>query len=325
MYIGAITASYLFTFSLMPLLIKYLNKKQVVVTDYYKKDLRKVPTGGGIIILLSLSLFFGISGLLYLKGINLLNLSKLEWYSALVVIYFGSFGLIDDFWDVGRASKIFAPFFFSLPLSLVLPHSGVNVPFVGYVELGEFFLLFIAPLYIMIVSNLVNMHSGFNGMCSGLNAILLTTLLIKSILLSKEVVIMLSCVLGSTLAFLLFNKYPSKIFDGNVGALSMGAAVGVGIVASGFLVSGFVMLIPHTLNFLMYVYWRIMHRLHPEDERWKMVKFGKVREDGTLEVPNSLTLKWVLPYYFRVTEKQVVLSMYAFTAVFCLISIFVPY
>jgi len=75
----------------------------------------------------------------------------------------------------------------------------------------------------------------------------------------------------------------------------------------------------------MYVYWRLMHRRHPEDGRWKIAKFGHVRDDGTLEVPNCLTLKWVLPYYHRVTEKQAVLAMYTLTILFCVVALFIPY
>ncbi len=326
MHIAAIiVASFIFAIILMPPVMKKLRAVGMVAVDYYKPDRRKIPTSGGIIILLSLIAFYGLSGVLALNNIEIYDINKIEWYSALVVIYFGSFGLIDDIWDVGRASKIFAPFFFSLPLTLYLPYSGVNLPVLGYIEMGEFFLIFVAPLYVMVVSNLVNMHSGFNGMAAGLSFILLLTLTFKSFTLNRGAIFMLSCTLGSTLGFLWYNRFPSKVFDGNVGALSMGAAVGVGIVSGGFFVSGFIMLIPHTINFLMYVYWRVMHRLRPEDKRWKVVKFGQVRKDGTLEVPNNLTLKWVLPYYFRLTEKQVVIAMYALTAIFCLISIPIPY
>jgi UDP-N-acetylglucosamine--dolichyl-phosphate N-acetylglucosaminephosphotransferase len=326
MHIAALIASsFIFTLVLMPVVIRRLRAAGMLVPDYYKPDRRMVPTGGGILILLSLVIFYGLNIALALMGIRLYDLNKIEWHSALVVIYFGLFGLIDDFWDVGRPAKIFAPFFFSLPLSLILPYSGVNLPFFGYIEMGEFFLLFIAPLYVMVVSNLVNMHSGFNGMASGLSAMLMLTLAFKSFMLGRGAIFMLSCALGATLGFLWYNRYPSRVFDGNVGALSMGAAIGVGIIAGGFLVSGFIMLIPHTINFLMYLYWRVMHRLRPNDERWRIVKFGGVRDDGTLEVPNNLTLKWVLPYYHRVTEKQAILAMYALTAIFCLLSLPIPY
>jgi len=76
------------------------------------------------------------------------------------------------------------------------------------------------------------------------------------------------------------------------------------------------MLIPHTINFLMYVYWRV--------KKYPQVKFGKTRYDGTLEVPNNLTLKWVLPYYFRAMEKQSTYAMFAVTAIFCVIGILIP-
>jgi hypothetical protein len=44
----------------------------------------------------------------------------------------------------------------------------------------------------------------------------------------------------------------------------------------------------------------------------------------TIEVLKSLTLKWVLSYYFRMTEKQEAAAMYALTAVFCIIGLYVP-
>ena len=64
------------------------------------------------------------------------------------------------------------------------------------------------------------------------------------------------------------------------------------------------MLIPHTVNLLLYVYWRVMYRLHPGDWKWRLEKFGKVRADGTQEVPNPLTLKWVLPYLLFPYERE---------------------
>lgn len=78
------------------------------------------------------------------------------------------------------------------------------------------------------------------------------------------------------------------------------------------------MLIPHTVNLLMYVYWRM------DTQKYPRVKFVHIRKDVTIEVPNPLTLKWVLPYYFRMTEKQEAAEMYALTAVFCIIKLYVP-
>jgi UDP-N-acetylglucosamine--dolichyl-phosphate N-acetylglucosaminephosphotransferase len=104
----------------------------------------------------------------------------------------------------------------------------------------------------------------------------------------------------------------------------IGAGIGLLIIIKGYHFAGFVMLIPHTINFLMYVYWRIRHSTAPNDTRYKIAKFGSLRKDGTLRVPNQLTLKWYLPYKYRMTEKQAVLAMYTLTIIFCTIGFFVP-
>ncbi len=48
----------------------------MLAIDYYKPDKRVIPTGGGVLILLSLVVFYGLNGVLALKGIELYNLVK---------------------------------------------------------------------------------------------------------------------------------------------------------------------------------------------------------------------------------------------------------
>ena len=78
------------------------------------------------------------------------------------------------------------------------------------------------------------------------------------------------------------------------------------------------MLIPHIANFLLYVYWRLNNKRYPTQ------KFGSTGDDGNLIVPNPLTLKWVLPYYVKMTERAATNAMFAVTAVFCMIGFFIP-
>jgi len=67
----------------------------------------------------------------------------------------------------------------------------------------------------------------------------------------------------------------------------------------------------------MYVVWKI--------KKIGEVKFGGLREDGTLIVPNPLTFKWLFPYYYRLTERQTMWIMYAITTAFGILGlIFVP-
>ena len=72
--------------------------------------------------------------------------------------------------------------------------------------------------------------------------------------------------------------------------------------------------IPHIINFLLYVVWRL--------RKITDSKFGYLREDGTIAVPNPLTLKWVIPYYWNVTEKQATYCMYSLTGLFGIVGLF---
>jgi len=317
--------SFAFAMFLTPLTIKILEKKGVLAIDYYKKERIEVPKSGGIALISASFLSFFI--LLLFSYIcpqsNYPQFHNFDFVAILLMLFYGIFGAIDDFTDIGRPIKIFFPLILSLPALITAHSTEIFLPFIGFFDFSYFFYVIII-VYIMVVSNLVNMHSGFNGLASGLSAILIATLLVKIAMKGGDF-IFLGCVLGATLGFLWYNWYPARVFLGNVGSLSIGAVIGYAIVAFGFFVSGFIMLIPHTANFILYVYWRLMHKMRPEDERFKIVKFGRVREDGTIEVPNRLTLKWILPYYFKMTEKEAVLAMYALTASFCLISLCIPF
>lgn len=269
-----------------------------------------VPTEGGIAILLAVLFSISINEIFY-------NFEASNYVALNVIILFGLFGVLDDMIDIGRPVKLVLMYYCSYPLMKYATHSQVLFPLIGNVDMGIFYSQLIVPTFVLVASNLVNMHSGFNGLSSGLSVIILISLIIKSVMIGSFSSIMgIIALTGATFGFYLFERYPSRIFWGNVGSLTVGSAIGVLIVMQGFIVSGFIMLLPHTINFLMYVYWRV--------RKYPPVKFGKVREDGTLEVPNNLTLKWVLPYYTRVTEKQATYAMYAFTAVFCFIGIIIP-
>jgi len=313
--------SFAFAMLLTPITIKILKRRGILAVDYYKRERREVPKSGGIAVISASFLSFSV--LILFESTYLHNLCNIDFVAILLMLFYGIFGAIDDFTDIGRPIKIFFPLILSLPALITAHSTEIFLPFIGFFDFSYFFYVIII-VYIMVVSNLVNMHSGFNGLASGLSAILIATLLVK-IAMKGEDFIFLGCVLGAILGFLWYNWYPARVFLGNVGSLSVGAVIGYAIVAFGFFISGFIMLIPHTANFILYVYWRLMHKMRPEDERFKMVKFGRVREDGTIEVPNRFTLKWILPYYFKMTEKEAVLAMYALTASFCLISLCIPF
>jgi UDP-N-acetylglucosamine--dolichyl-phosphate N-acetylglucosaminephosphotransferase len=314
MFIIFLLVPFLFMMFALPQIIPKLRLKGHYVADMYKKNLTEVPNNGGLILLLIAIFSLSILTLFYGKVITPINFTII-----VVVVLFALYGLLDDMVNIGRPAKLILLYYCAYPLIPFIATTILILPLFGRVDLSIFYLQIIIPTYVPVVANLVNMHSGFNGMAPGLSLILLATLILKTFLSGNIYnALFFVCLTGALLAYFFFENYPARIFWGNIGALSVGAAIGALIVTQGFIISGFIMLIPHTVNFLMYVYWRLNKQKYP------LVKFGREREDGTIEVPNPFTLKWVLPYYFRMTERQGAYAMYALTAVFCVIGFYYP-
>lgn len=300
----------LVTLLFMPSFIKKLVENNIVAKDQYKRRPTFVADRGGIAILLIATLSISLNSLFF-------KFTSTNYVVLIVIALFGLFGVLDDMINIGRMSKMLIMYYCSYPLIQYATHTMLVIPGIANIEMGIFYLQFIIPTYVLVASNLVNMHSGYNGLASGLSIIVLISLIIKSVLISDvENIISVAALTGATIGFYFYEKYPAKVFWGNVGSLTVGAAIGSIIVVQNFIISGFIMLIPHTINFLMYVYWKV--------KKYPHVKFGIDRGDGILEVPNPLTLKWVLPYFFSLTEKQATYAMFLLTGFFCVLGILVP-
>ena len=306
--------SFTFTMFSLPSIIQKLKEKGTVVHDMYKKDQPLVPTNGGLPLLLIAIFALSILTLFYGKYITPINYTII-----VVVVLFALFGLLDDMVNIGRPAKLILLYYCSYPLIPFITSTFIVFPLIGSVDLSIIYLQLIVPTFVPVVANLVNMHSGFNGLAPGLSLIVLVTLVMKAYFSGTITnALFIVCLTGAVLAYFWFEKYPSRILWGNIGALSVGAAIGCMIVTQSFIISGFIMLIPHTVNFLLYVYWRLRSKRYPA------AKFGSLRDDGTIEVPNPLTLKWVLPYYFRMSEQKATYAMFSVTAVFCAIGFYMP-
>ncbi|MBN1166717.1 MAG: UDP-N-acetylglucosamine-1-phosphate transferase [Methanospirillaceae archaeon] len=287
-----------------PLFIRKFTKNGFVVPDMYKED-SMVPTMGGMVIIAGILVSLIIAVFL-VRGVALL----LIFY--FIVFTYAMFGILDDLIDVGRQLKIIAPFFMAIPIALLSTDTTIWLLF-WQVELGALFLFLIAPLFVMVISNLINMHSGFNGMQSGLSLIITGFLIIQGIIWGYHTTLYIMPLFGALCGFYIYNRYPSRIFEGNVGSLAIGSAVGAYIILMNMEILGIIIFIPHIINFLMYAYWRVM--------KLPATKFGTINRAGNLVVPNYLTLKWVIPYFFPVSEKKATRVMFLLTALFGLIGL----
>ena len=238
-----------------PALIRRLNYHQigqVVRDDGPESHFSKAgtPTMGGALILVSIA----ASTLLW---------SDLEnhyvWTILLVTILFGAIGWVDDYRKVFRQDPVGLParwkYFWQSVIgfiaSYVLYHTTISpvetqyiIPFFKDVaiDLGLFYIV-ISYFVIVGFSNAVNLTDGLDGLAilptvmvggaMGLIAYLAghvefsTYLNIPYVAGSGEVVIFAGALGGAGLGFLWFNTYPAQIFMGDVGALALGAALGV--------------------------------------------------------------------------------------------------
>jgi len=285
-----------------PKYIKKFKKGDHVARDYYKEGEVYVPTMGGLAIL------GGILASLVLAQFLTEDIEKLLIFYFVVLVY-SVFGLLDDLVNVKRTLKIVAPFFMALPIALLNKDTTFWVVFTQ-IEMGAIYKYVVAPLYVMVVMNLINMHSGYNGLSGGLTTITVFSAAVKVYLkYGPSELIYIMPFLGAMVAFMYYNAHPSRIFWGNIGSLGGGATLGAFLIIENLEVFGTIILIPHIINFLLYVYWTLKKIPH--------VKHGSIRSDGTLEVPNPLTLKWIPPYYFRMTEKRATWIQYGITTAFC--------
>ncbi|MBU1270005.1 MAG: hypothetical protein KJ583_03175 [Nanoarchaeota archaeon] len=302
--LGILLIAFLTVVLMMKPFIRKSIKKGFVVADMYKKDKPLIPNMGGLVILMGV-----VISLIVAEFFTRLIVPMLIFY--FVVFMFALYGLTDDLFSFkGKMYKVWVLFILALPIAIITKDTNLNLIFFN-LELGWAYAFIFAPLYIMIVANMINMHAGYNGLSGGLVLIILAFAAFKSYLTNNsQFVYLIAPIFGSLLAFMYYNKYPSKVFLGNVGSFLIGSALGAYLVLSDIELFGVVILIPHIINFLMWMYWtRIMHR-EPH------VKFAKVKRNGIIEPPNGLTIKYLVTKWFKVTEPQAVYICYALTAVF---------
>jgi phospho-N-acetylmuramoyl-pentapeptide-transferase len=226
---------------------------QVVRDDGPRSHLPKAgtPTMGGALIIVAIV----VSTLLWTDLRN-----RFVWITLAVTVGFGAIGFCDDYLKlvVGNSRGLSArwKYFWQSVLGLgaavllyrtahVPAETDFFVPFIKTVSVPLGAAGFIALAYFMIVgmSNAVNLTDGLDGLAimpaamvagalgifayaSG-NSIFATYLAIPAIPQAGELLIFCGSLAGAGLGFLWFNSYPAQVFMGDIGALALGAALGV--------------------------------------------------------------------------------------------------
>ncbi len=239
-----------------PALIRYLSRYQFSqpmreLGPQSHHDKSGTPTMGGFLILFSLlfsTICWADPG------------SRFIWVALTAVVLFGLIGWVDDYLKVRRrnpeqglrprykyllqslSALLLVVFLFqsaevSAETALILPFfKQVNVQLGwSYVVLGYF--------VVVGTSNAVNLTDGLDGL-----AILPVVLIAGALVIFAyasghaafsqylwiphvpgvgELAVFCSAIMGAGLGFLWFNTYPAQVFMGDIGALALGAALGV--------------------------------------------------------------------------------------------------
>lgn len=204
------------------------------------------PVGGGILTIIVIPFIF----LLTLATMSYFWLPVTSIYSVenevkIILFTFVGFALLGLYDDVKKIFLFAAEGFFGLrvrhKLILELILAGVvafwlyqelkiqiiNIPFLGVIDLGIFYIPF-AAFVITAFANAFNITDGLDGLACGLLLVcLLSFWVISAGILDVPLSAFIALWLGGLVAFLYFNVYPARIFLGDTGALSFGATLAV--------------------------------------------------------------------------------------------------
>ncbi|MGM9943338.1 MAG: glycosyltransferase family 4 protein [Lysinibacillus sp.] len=143
-------------------------------------------------------------------------------------------GILDDMYELSAKVK----FIGQILAALVVVLGGVqvdyiNLPFGGGIELGVLSIP-LTILWIVGITNAINLIDGLDGLAAGVSAIALITISGMAMLKGDMFVLSISTILiGSIIGFLKYNFHPAKIFMGDTGALFLGFMIAV-LSLSGF-------------------------------------------------------------------------------------------
>lgn len=221
--------------------------KLTPIFDKYHGKKAGVPVGGGLLVIIVVSLLF----ILFLPLIEMFGIEVTSVYAnsqaEVNVIFFTflSFGILGLYDDIKKFFGFKKDRFFGLKMSfklmLQIALAGIiafmlyyqlgisilHIPFFGTFNLGWFYVPF-AVFVIVAFANAVNITDGLDGLASGVLMISLFGLwFLSASILDVPLSLFISLWIGALVSFLYFNVYPARIFLGDVGALAFGATLAV--------------------------------------------------------------------------------------------------
>jgi len=298
----------------------YIKKaKQVGITgqDIHKPGAPDIAESGGVILMLAylVGLFFFIP---FVNDFRDATLSLEIVGTAATVMLTAFVGLVDDVYETRWRIKVLTPLLGGVPLAVMrLGRTTILTPFgvLDFADLGNIGLILFAVILLFAVTasaNGINMFAGLNGLETGSALIMSSALLFLTFRLEKTTgYVILVPFIGALIAFLYFNKYPSRVFPGDVGTFGMGAVIACVAVLADLERAALIMFIPYFVNAILFFIGKLKRVPPPRN--------AQMNPDGTLPAPSIWSLRSIILRTHPMKEKPLVITMLLLVAIFSII------
>lgn len=307
---------------LLPPYIKKAQAVNMVGVDVHKFDKPRIVESGGIILMLAylLGLFIFIP---FLDDPSTSLYTEEIIGTAATVLFCAFIGLIDDVFDIRWRTKVLTPMLGGVPLAVLsLGRPTISTPFgvLDFALLSTYGLLFfyaiVVPFIVTACANAVNMLAGLNGLEAGSTLIIASALTLLSLREGKnEGLIILVPFLGALLAFLYYNRHPSRVFPGDVGTFGMGTVIACVAMLAHLERAVFVMFLPHTINALLFFVGKLRRNVPPKE--------APMNPDGTIPCTTLWSLRCLILQIRPMKEKTLTYVIWLIVALFAVIGMLV--
>jgi len=281
-----------------PILVKTLEKSNLTVKDYNKKEGTMVARPGGPSI---------IAGILAAEFV-LYVFFPINEIIAIIMTTSLSFivGFIDDKKTMGGWFKPIALGIAALPIIFLGTYdSNLAFPLFGDVKIPVLYLGIIVMM-IPITGNTINSIDVLNGVASGFMTIASFSLTICLFIIQNYEIAIASLPLGFvSLAFYKYHKIPSKIFPGDSGALTFGGMYGAIAIVGGVEIVAAIALLPAVINSFLFL--SSMKRIveHRQIKEKPVEHTNDFKLKATTEKNAPITLVRLIVAKVPLTEREV--------------------
>ncbi|MEM4366751.1 MAG: hypothetical protein QW035_01310 [Candidatus Anstonellales archaeon] len=288
-----------------PSAIRALEERKFVGLDVHSK--RYIPEAGGIVVVVCFLIFSLLSMVFF-------EVNETAYLSAVLTILFMSFiGLVDNLMSIRQWQKMLIPLIAALPL--VVLKEGVTtmaLPFIGAVDFGIFYTFLLIPVGVSVASNLSNMLAGYNGLETGVGLVILLALMLFCYINGyTEGVLIAGALAGAQLSLFIFNIYPARVFPGDVGTLTVGAAAASLSIIGNFEGFAAMLFIPHAVDFFIKAANKFPHSIMQDEVKDGIIVPKKVYGFTQLALKLKPMTERQLAYAFIAMEIIVALAAFA--------------